>query len=264
ETEVEIESVNNEVRIILEMHEIFRNLSSSLNSFSHVIEPLGFFVDEEEFKAFLIMEYCEGGDLQKYIEDMKKSGKMISVEDAWLIFSQLVSVISQMHSHKIIHGDLKLSNVLFTRDRKIKLGDFGLARKLSNKATYVTANGFTWRYLAPELLQSQYQQSIKGLKQQDLVKKKLELRLSSDIWALGIILFELLAQYHPFLSKDENLPSIENFKKVTETDPKTLPLHYPESMRNLILRMLVKDPRQRITIKEIMQTPEIIANLAKK
>ncbi|KAA6394917.1 MAG: putative Serine/Threonine kinase domain protein [Streblomastix strix] len=194
---------------------------------------------------------------------MKKSGQMISVQDAWSFISQMASAIFQMHSNDIIHGDLKPSNVLLTRDRKIKLGDFGLARKLSNGATYVTANGFTWRYLAPELLQSSYQQSIKGLKQQDLVKKKLELRLSSDIWALGIILFELLAQYHPFMDQDEDQFMLENFKKVTETDPKTLPLHYPESMRNLILKMLVKDPRQRITIKDIVQTPEIIANLGK-
>ncbi|KAA6356996.1 MAG: hypothetical protein EZS28_047477 [Streblomastix strix] len=66
------------------------------------------------------------------------------------------------------------------------------------------------------------------------------------------------------MDQDEDQFMFENFKKVTETDPKPLPLHYPESMRNLILRMLVKDPRQRITIKDIMQTPEIIANLAKK
>ncbi|KAA6389913.1 MAG: putative serine threonine-protein kinase nek2 [Streblomastix strix] len=264
ETPKQIEMVNCEVRIIREINEIFRNQSSSLNSFSHVIEPLGFFVDEEEFKAYLIMEYCEGGDLHQYIKHMKKNRTPISIQDAWSFISQIVSGIFQLHSYRIIHGDLKPSNVLLTRDRKIKLGDFGLARKLQNEATYITANGFTWRYLAPEQLQSSYQQNIKGLKQQDPVKKKLQLRLSSDIWALGIILFELLALEHPFLSKDENLPSIENFKKVTETDPKPLPLQYPDSIRNLILRMLVKDPHNRISINQIMQTPEIIANLAKK
>ncbi|KAA6353937.1 MAG: hypothetical protein EZS28_050536, partial [Streblomastix strix] len=84
------------------------------------------------------------------------------------------------------------------------------------------------------------------------------------IWALGVILFELLALEHPFLGEDENLPLLETFKQVIDNEPKPLPLHYPLSMRNLILRMLVKDPRQRITIKEIMQTPEIIACLTKK
>ncbi|KAA6399527.1 MAG: putative serine threonine-protein kinase nek2 [Streblomastix strix] len=259
----QIDMVNCEVRIILEINEIFHRSSKSQNSFSHVIEPLGFFVDEEEFKAFLIMEYCEGGDLHQYIEDMKKSGQMISEEDAWTFISQMVSTISQMHFNGIIHGDLKPSNVLLSRDRKIKLGDFGLARKLQNGATYATANGFSWRYLAPELLQPLQQQNIIGLKMEDMLKDKLELRFSSDIWALGIILFELLAQYHPFMNKGEDHFILSNLKLVAENEPRQLPLRYPENMRKLILKMLVKDPRQRITTNEIMQTPEIIACLAK-
>ncbi|KAA6361622.1 MAG: putative serine threonine-protein kinase nek2, partial [Streblomastix strix] len=261
-TPEQIDMVNNEVRIILEMHEMFRSSSQSQNQFIHIVEPLGFFVDEEEFKAYLVMEYCEGGDLQKYIEDMKRNGKMITVEDAWSTISQLVSAISQLHSHEIIHGDLKPSNVLLSRDRKIKLGDFGLARKLQNGATYATANGFSWRFLGPELLVTPAsQQNAKGI---NLLNYKKELRFSSDIWALGVILFELLALEHPFLNEDENLPLLEKLKQVIDNEPKPLPLHYPENMRNLILRMLEKDPRQRITIKEIMKTPEIIACLAKK
>ncbi|KAA6390699.1 MAG: putative MAP kinase kinase family domain protein [Streblomastix strix] len=260
QTPKEIEMVNSEVTIIREMHKFFRTSSSSQNSFIPVIEPLGFFVDEDEFKAFLIMEYCEGGDLHKYIKDMKKSKSQISEEDAWNFISQIVLSIYQLHSHKIIHGDLKTSNVLLTRDRKIKLRDFGLARKLQNVATYATANGFTWQFLAPELLQQSQQQRIKGLKQ------KLELRFSLDIWALGIILFELLSLEHPFMNKgeDQDLPLLENFKQITENEPKQLPLRYPENMRNLILRMLVKDPSQRITANQIMLTPEINANLNKK
>ncbi|KAA6372108.1 MAG: putative CBL-interacting serine/threonine-protein kinase 19, partial [Streblomastix strix] len=93
------------------------------------IEILGFFVDDD-VKAFLIMEYCEGGNLHQYINDMKNKGKMISEQDAWTFISQMASAIFQMHSNGVIHGDLKPSNVLLTRDRKIKLGDFGLARKL--------------------------------------------------------------------------------------------------------------------------------------
>ncbi|KAA6387731.1 MAG: putative serine threonine-protein kinase nek2 [Streblomastix strix] len=261
-TPKEIQMVNCEVRIIREINEIFRNSSQSQNSFSHVIEPLGFFVDEDEFKAFLIMEYCEGGDLHKYIKDMKKRRTSISIQDAWSFISQLISAIYQLHSHRIIHGDLKPQNILLNKDRKIKLGDFGLARKLQNVATYVTANGFTWRYLAPELLITpSSQQNAKGL---NPLKQKLELRFSSDIWALGIILFELLALEHPFLGEDQNLPLLENLKQITENEPKQLPFHYPKNMRNLILRMLVKDPRKRITIEEIMQTQEITACLTKK
>ncbi|KAA6395830.1 MAG: hypothetical protein EZS28_008642 [Streblomastix strix] len=85
------------------------------------------------------------------------------------------------------------------------------------------------------------------------MKKKLELRFTSDIWALGVILFELLAQQHPFMNRDEKQFLFENFKQVIENEPRPLPLQYPESMRKLIQGMLMKDPRQRITIKEIME-----------
>ncbi|KAA6380998.1 MAG: putative aurora kinase A [Streblomastix strix] len=108
--------VDNEVNIQRDLYELFRQ---SNPQFIHIVKPLGFFVDNPEAKAYLILEYCPGGDLQQ-----------------------------------IIHGDLKPSNILFTNDFQVKLADFGLAHELQEGKTYVTAHQGTLLYAAPEILSS--------------------------------------------------------------------------------------------------------------
>ncbi|KAA6377579.1 MAG: hypothetical protein EZS28_026895, partial [Streblomastix strix] len=126
-TEEERKIVDSEVKILRDQ---YQNCRKSSQSFVHIVKPLGFLINEKGDKAFLVMEYCPGGDLNSYIKDMISKGTEIAVEKFWEIIGQLISAIFQLHSHGIIHGDLKPSNVLLTNDFRIKLADFGSAREL--------------------------------------------------------------------------------------------------------------------------------------
>ncbi|KAA6382050.1 MAG: hypothetical protein EZS28_022426, partial [Streblomastix strix] len=130
--------------------------------------------------------------------------------------------------------------------------DFGSARELQEGKTSITLRAGTNLYLAPEI----HTQGIQNLKKRQ--------KFSVDIWACGIMLYELLAHVHPFTLGQTNISQQEFMRRVINDNPPELPLHYPESMRNLIKAMLVKNPDQRITAEQIMKVPEVNASLAKK
>ncbi|KAA6380955.1 MAG: putative NEK protein kinase, partial [Streblomastix strix] len=218
-TDQEKEIVNNELKIIIDSYEIF---CQSRSQFLHIVKPLGFFLNGKMNKAFLVLEYCAGGDLRKYIEDMKKKGTEISENKAWEMIAQVASSVYLLHSHRIIHGDLKPSNILLTENLVVKLADFGLAHLLQTEKSYTTMNAGTTIYLAPEIL-------IATNKDQ-----KKRQKFAADIWACGIMLYELLAHVHPFTLNQKNITQFEIICRVINDNPPELPDHYPENMRNLI------------------------------
>ncbi|KAA6392020.1 MAG: putative AGC family protein kinase, partial [Streblomastix strix] len=138
-TEKEKKMVTSEITIMKNIYSKVQQSTSS--SFIHVVQPLGFFLNEEEDKAFLVLEYCQKGDLRKYIENMKLSGTEISEQKCNQIIGELASTLKQLHSIGIIHSDLKPDNVLLTSEFKVKLADFGIARQLQFGREYITAQG---------------------------------------------------------------------------------------------------------------------------
>ncbi|KAA6332970.1 MAG: hypothetical protein EZS28_053220, partial [Streblomastix strix] len=87
----------------------------------HVVEPLGFFLNEDKDSAYLVMEFCDGGDLRNFMTQLKKQKEKISVEKAIQFTKQIASSLVQLHQHGIIHGDLKPENILLTKDQQVKL-----------------------------------------------------------------------------------------------------------------------------------------------
>ncbi|KAA6392747.1 MAG: putative AGC family protein kinase [Streblomastix strix] len=231
--------VNNEVNIFRDAHNLF---DKSNQSFVHIVKPLGFFVDSFDSKAYLVMEYCSGGDLQNYIKDMKKSDVEITEKFAFNIIKQIGLAVYQLHSHMIIHGDLKPSNILFTEDFHIKLADFGQTHMIQEGRSYTTNHGGTILYVAPEILSTK-------------IHEKKRSRYQIDIWAIGIILYELLLGKHPFTLGFTNIPEEEYIRRVIYEDPPELPTHLPERIKN---------PNQRITAQDILAVPEIAQSLPKK
>src|SRR5262249_6661747 len=143
----------------------------------HIVEVFDFGRQDETL--YIALQYCGGGNL----EDLIRNGRM-PLDEIRRIFPQLCDALDYAHKHDIVHRDLKPANVLLDSERMAYLSDFGLARLLvdTSDTTPITQAGLlmgTPAYMAPELWSG-------ALLQQ------------SDIYALGVILFEMLIGAPPF------------------------------------------------------------------
>jgi len=128
----------------------------------------------------IVMEYCQHGDLNSHIK--RQNGKFFVENFIWKVFIHICLGINYLHSHNIIHRDLKSLNIFLTKDNSAKIGDLGAARRLDTEGNIIDEVSSeiphkvgTPFYLAPELW-----------KNSSCSKK-------SDIWALGVILYEMCA-----------------------------------------------------------------------
>ena len=170
----------------------------------------------------LVMEYVEGVTLA---EQLKKRGAM-PVAQALAIFGQIVAAVDYIHDHDIIHRDIKSANIRITAEGRGKLLDFGIAK--NEFSPHLTQAGFvigTVEYLSPEQINS----------------GKADER--SDIWALGILLYEMLTGSVPFTAKTFGT-LYQQINRASFTLPPEL--HVPRSVGRLIARCLKKDPAERV------------------
>ena len=209
-------------------YEILKNLNHI-----NIIKFFDYF--EKNGKSYIVMEYISGGELYSKIEAKGplKQNELASV------FFQLIKILKYLHKKKIYHRDLKLENILLSKNNLIKLIDFGYAIKqqdiINNSSSInyllITKCG-SINYCAPEIL--------KG----DKYNGKM-----ADIWSLGVILFVLNTGYLPFDEKNENglIKKIVNCKV-------HYPAYMPINIKVLIKKILVLDPNKRISLNELEKT----------
>ncbi|CAD8140985.1 unnamed protein product [Paramecium octaurelia] len=181
---------------------------------------------ETKNNRYLICEYCNEGDLAQILES-KKFTETQSLE----VFQQIAQGIKALHDKKIIHRDIKPANILKSNGY-YKLADFGFAVIENQYESIIKKfNVGTPMYMAPETVQN------------NVYSEK------SDIWALGIVLFQMIYHQLPQLSKQEHDLNkkhqflINKIKNDTETSQKT---------KELMLNMLNFDPEKRISINEVI------------
>ena len=180
----------------------------------------------------IIMEYLEGGELLKYVEERRK----LKEEEARGFVLQLLDAISYCHRQKIIHRDLKLENILISdiNAKTIKVVDFGISSLLAN-SDLETINAGTLKYMAPELFH-----------------KKADNAFGIDVWAMGCILYAMVNGRLPF--QGESRKHIRDKivgDKVKFSNEKEI----SKEIKHLIRKMLEKDPRKRITLGDIYHHP---------
>ncbi|KAL0235448.1 hypothetical protein GEMRC1_002030 [Eukaryota sp. GEM-RC1] len=211
---------------------ILRNLQHP-----HIVQYFDRIIDRRNTKIYIVMEYCEGGDLAGLIKRCSRERTIITEPVIWKIMSQLVSAIHACHTNKsgsIVHRDIKPGNIFLDIDKFVKIGDFGLARVLGEYSVARTNVG-TPLYMSPEQIQSCPYTS------------------SCDVWALGCVIYELMSLVPPFTGH-----SVQSLHRLILTG-KYPPLSrkYSSSLRELVEQMLTVDPNKRLTIQRLYENAEL-------
>ena len=183
-----------------------------------------------ENKAYIIMEYADEGDLKSLIDKNIKNKTFFQEKILLNYFIELCEAINYIHNKNIIHRDLKPNNILIMNNH-IKLGDFGFARQLSIDEKFIETILGTQFYFSPEIINGK------------MYNKK------SDIWALGIILYEIITLKYPFPKGNIML----TFQKISNGEINEIKnTNFSKELIDLIYKILKVNPDERIDIKDII------------
>ena len=175
-------------------------------------------IGEEDGQQFLVMEYVDGSDLKKYIQDHAP----LSNQDVVRIMGEVLSAMTLAHQKGIIHRDLKPQNVLLTKDGTAKVTDFGIAVAFAETSLTQTNSMLgSVHYLSPE--------QARGSKA----------TIQSDIYAMGIMLFEMLTGHIPYDGDSAVTIALQHFQKplpsVIAENPSV-----PQSLENVVIKATAK------------------------
>ncbi|KAM9662636.1 serine/threonine-protein kinase Nek1 isoform 3-T3 [Morphnus guianensis] len=202
---------------------------------------------EENGCLYIVMDYCEGGDLFKKINAQK--GILFSEDQILDWFVQICLALKHIHDRKILHRDIKSQNIFLTKDGTIQLGDFGIARVLNSTAELARTCIGTPYYLSPEICQNKPYNN------------------KSDIWALGCVLYEMCTLKHAF--EAGNMKNL--VLKIISGPFPPVSVHYSYDLRNLLSQLFKRNPRNRPSVNSILEknfiakrvekflTPQLIA-----
>lgn len=184
----------------------------------------------ETAKHYLIvMELCPGGDLLKFV----KKRRWLEESQAKFLFKQLMLGVAYMHKSGVVHRDLKLENILLDSHGNIKIGDFGVSRRILKDQTLFEQCG-TPTYIAPEVMSDA---GYKGF--------------PVDIWSAGICLFAILHGHVPLEAYELDDLTPEFFAQKIDFCEDEL----SSQILDLIKGMLTIDVAKRLTAEEVLHHP---------
>lgn len=193
------------------------NLMKKINH-PNIVKLYDIYFDKEKF-IYFILEYCEQGDLYKFLNKRPMKEKY-----AKKYMIQLVNGLKYLYEMKIIHRDLKPQNIMITKDNIIKISDFGFARYFESNKMLNTLCG-TPLYMAPEIIcDNNYNNK-------------------SDLWSIGIILYEIIFGIRPY-----NGNNLTNLLKCINNSEINFPkkINISDHCKDLIKQLLKKNPEYRI------------------
>ncbi|XP_053558051.1 serine/threonine-protein kinase Chk2 [Bombina bombina] len=201
-----------------------------------IIKIIEFFDSEDSY--YIVLELMEGGDLFDRVITCTR----LKESTAKLYFYQMLLAVQYLHENGIIHRDLKPENVLLSSTSEeccIKIMDFGQSKILGEASLMRTLCG-TPTYLAPEVLNTAGTAGYGS---------------AVDYWSLGVILFVCLSGYPPFSEQSSEMTLKDQIAGGNYTFIATAWEHVSQSGLDLVKKMLVVDPSQRLTTKEALEHP---------
>lgn len=202
---------------------------------------------EAEGHLYIVMEYCDGGDLMQKIKHQK--GRLFPEDTILNWFTQMCLGVNHIHKKRVLHRDIKSKNIFLTQNGKVKLGDFGSARLLSSPMAFACSYVGTPYYVPPEIWEN------------------VPYNNKSDIWSLGCTLYELCTLKHPFQANSWKSLIL----KICRGSVSPLPSRYSYELQHLIKQMFKRSPAHRPSATTLLSsgalarrvpaclTPEIIA-----
>ena len=197
----------------------------------NILRLYGYFYDDT--RIYLILEFAAKGELYKELQknkmfDEKRSAKYIK---------SLAGALAYCHTKHVIHRDIKPENLLLDMRGELKIADFGWSvHAPHNRRTTLCG---TLDYLPPEM--------IEGKPHDQMV----------DVWSLGVLMYEFLCGSPPFEAEGHS----QTYARISKIDIKW-PAHVSQDARDLIAKLLVKEPAKRMTLRDIESHPWIVRNTA--
>ncbi|KAJ8280052.1 hypothetical protein COCON_G00071180 [Conger conger] len=183
---------------------------------------------EESGCLYIVMDYCEGGDLFRRINTQR--GVLFPEDQILDWFVQICLALKHVHDRKILHRDIKSQNIFLTKDGTVQLGDFGIARVLNSTVELARTCIGTPYYLSPEICENKPYNN------------------KSDIWALGCVLYEMCTLKHAF--EAGNMKNL--VLKIIRGSYPPVPQQYSQDLRTLLGQLFRRSPRERPSVSGIL------------
>lgn len=224
-TEVEKQMLVSEVNLLRELKH------------PHIVRYHDRIIDRSNTTIYIVMEYCEGGDVGALIAKHRREKRFIAEEFIIKIMYQLVRALQECHRRKdgahVLHRDLKPANVFLDGKDNVKLGDFGLARVLQHDTSFAKTFVGTPYYMSPEQVNKQSYNE------------------KSDIWSLGCLVYELCSLSPPFTALNQR--GLEAKIRVGKFRP--IPEQYSQDLSDIVNSMLRVNEHNRPSIDKILCSP---------
>uniref|UniRef100_A0A0G4HLT8 non-specific serine/threonine protein kinase n=1 Tax=Chromera velia CCMP2878 TaxID=1169474 RepID=A0A0G4HLT8_9ALVE len=179
----------------------------------------------------IVMDFADGGDLYQFLK--KRNHELLQEDKILNMFTQMALAVKHVHDNKVLHRDLKTQNIFLTKDGTVKLGDFGIARVLEATKDFAKTMVGTPYYISPEIIEER------------------PYSFKSDVWSLGVILYELTALKHPFDAQSLHDLAVKILKgKYADIDSR-----YTKELGDLIRKCLTVDDAKRPTLQDILNLP---------
>ena len=182
----------------------------------------------------ILTEYVDDGDLQMKLDNNKKENSHFEEKQLLDWLSQLCVALKYIHSKNILHRNIKPSNIFLMKEGYVKLGDFGMAKIISNNGELKHA-----KTIMPKL-----EKNIPP----EIIEKK-DFTEKTDIWLLGVVFFELMTFKYPFKGENEK----EIMDNILKENKNEYNYSYDQNFKDIIDKMLSKDPDKRPKPEEILE-----------